>query len=285
MNIIKLLRPHQYIKNLFVFAPLLFSFNFELDNCIGTFLAFILFSIIASSVYILNDLFDIEADRKHPVKKFRPLALGVVSKNTARTLIIVLSSISLIAALFINYNLLFVLSVYFAVNVAYSVKLKHFAIIDIFIIATGFVLRLFAGKVMIDAPLSMWLIIMTFLLALFLAIAKRRDDVLIEKNGGKSRKSISGYNLEFVNITMALMAAVIIVSYILYTVSIGTLDKFQTEYIYLTSFFVILGILRYMQITFVEEKSGNPTKIFFKDRFLQITILLWLISFIVAVKI
>lgn len=284
-NIIKLLRPHQYIKNLFVFAPLFFSFNFVLDDVINTFIVFILFSLIASSIYVLNDYMDIEEDKQHPKKKFRPLASGKVSKNSAKILFLLLSVISLISAYFLNTNLFLVLIIYFILNVAYSLKLKHITIVDIFIIATGFVLRLFAGASVIENQLSMWIIIMTFLLALFLAVAKRRDDVVLASQGKETRKNIDGYNLEFVNAVMVFMSGVIVVAYILYTVSEEVIRRLNSEYLYLTSFFVILGIMRYMQITFVEQNSGSPTKIVLKDKFLKITILLWLASFFVVVNI
>lgn len=279
-----LLRIHQYIKNLFIFAPLVFSFNFNQGNALDVTIVFILFSLLASSIYIFNDLMDIQEDKKHPSKKFRPLASGKVTKNSAKILIIFLSTISLTVSFFISINLFFVLLVYFFLNIAYSLKLKHITIVDIFIIATGFVLRLFAGNSVLDTSLSMWIIIMTFLLALFLAIAKRRDDVLLSSQGKATRKNIDGYNLEFVNATMILMAGVIVVSYILYTVSSEVMQRLHSEYLYLTAFFVILGIMRYMQITFVEENSGNPTKIVLKDRFLQLTILFWIISFFVVVN-
>lgn len=283
-ELIQLLRPHQYIKNIFIFAPLLFSFNFSSDDILNTFIAFILFSLLASSVYVFNDLMDIKEDRQHPKKKFRPLASGKISKNIAKLLIVSLSTTSLLIALSVNIQLFIILSIYFILNIAYSLKLKHITIVDIFIISIGFVLRLFAGACMIDARLSMWIIIMTFLLALFLAIAKRRDDVLLSLEGKETRKNIDGYNLEFVNAIMVLMSGVIIVAYILYTVSDEVISRLHTEYLYITAFFVILGIIRYMQITFVEENSGSPTKIVLKDRFLQITILLWLTSFFVVVK-
>jgi len=284
-NIIKILRPHQYIKNLFIFAPLLFSFNFELNGFINITMAFILFSIIASSIYIFNDYMDIDEDRKHPSKRNRPLASGKISQKTARYLFLGLSSVSLISSFVVSLDLFIILLIYFMLNIAYSLKLKHIPIVDIFIISTGFVLRLFAGSSTIDAKLSMWIIIMTFLLALFLAIAKRRDDVLLSLQGQKTRKNIDGYNLEFVNAVMVLMASVIIVSYILYTVSAEVTSRLQANYLYLTAFFVILGIMRYMQVTFVEEKSGSPTKIVLKDKFLQVTILCWLISFFIVVKV
>lgn len=285
LSIIKLMRPHQYIKNVFIFAPLIFSFSFNLINFMHELVVFTLFSIIASSIYVFNDLMDIEEDKKHPRKKFRPLASGSVSKKTGRLLIVSLSSFSLIISFFFSKELFLVLLSYFLMNITYSLKLKHITIVDIFMIATGFVLRLFAGSSVLNIDLSMWIIIMTFLLALFLAIAKRRDDVLLSEQGKETRKNIDGYNLEFVNAVMVLMSGVIIVAYILYTVSEEVIKRLHTEYLYITSFFVILGVIRYMQITFVEENSGSPTRIVLKDRFLQLTIFFWLISFIFVVKI
>lgn len=284
-NILKLMRPHQYVKNVFIFAPLFFSFNFD-DNAkiITTFIIFILFSILASSVYILNDLMDIEQDKLHPTKKYRPLACASVSTKTAKVLFIFLSTFSLIASFFISQNLFYVLLSYFIINILYSLKLKHISILDIFLIAIGFVLRLFAGSVATDIHLSMWIIIITFLLAIFLALAKRRDDVLLAQTGAQTRKNIDGYNLEFVNATMTLMSGVVVVSYILYTVSSEVIARVHTEYLFLTSFFVLLGIFRYMQITFVEQKSGNPSKIILSDKFLQITLVLWVVSFAVIIK-
>ena len=283
-SILKLLRPHQYIKNLFVFAPLFFTFSFNFEQVLDCIVVFVLFSFLASSIYILNDYMDIEEDKQHPTKKFRPLASGEISKNSAKILFFSLSIPSLVASYFINIDLFIVLTIYFVLNIAYSLGLKHITIVDIFIIASGFVLRLFAGASVIDNQLSMWIIIMTFLLALFLAVAKRRDDVLLSSQGKETRKNIDGYNLEFVNAVMVFMSGVIVVAYILYTVSDEVIERLNSQYLFLTTFFVILGIMRYMQLTFVEQNSGSPTKIVLKDRFLQITIMFWLASFFVVVK-
>ena len=273
------MRVHQYIKNLFVFAPMLFSFHYTSESIVSTIIAFILFSLLASSVYIFNDIMDIEEDKNHPTKRFRPLASGMIDKKYAIIMICILAIPSLVLGFFVNTQLAGILSSYFLLNFIYSIKLKHIAIVDIFIIASGFVLRLFAGAVVIEVHLSIWLIIMTFLLALFLALAKRRDDVLLASEGKATRKNIDGYNLEFVNSAMGLMSAVIIVSYILYTISEEVIDRLGTPYLYLTTLFVILGIMRFMQITFVENASGSPANILLKDRFMQISILLWLALF------
>lgn len=284
-EIIKLFRIHQYIKNLFIFLPLLFSFSFgDTQDNLNVLAAFLLFSILASSIYIFNDLLDINEDKAHPTKKNRPLASGSVAKGTAISLMLILSITSLGISLLFNTELFAVLLVYFVLNIAYTLKLKHIAILDIFIIASGFVLRLFAGSSVTEIPLSMWIILMTFLLALFLALAKRRDDVLLSLGGQETRKNIDGYNLEFVNASMVLMAGVVIVSYLMYTISPEVEGRLGTEYLYLTSFFVILGIFRYMQITFVEEDSGSPTKVVIRDKFLKLTILFWLFSFIAITK-
>jgi len=283
-EMITLLRPHQYLKNIFVFAALIFAFNFTPTALLYASIAFICFSLIASSIYILNDYMDREEDKKHPTKKNRPLANGTVSPSNAKLLFILLSTLTFTGSFLFSPELFGVLLFYFLLNILYSIKLKHIAIVDIFIIATGFVLRLFAGAVVTDTPLSMWIIIITFLLAIFLALAKRRDDVLLSNQGKETRKNIDGYNLEFVNATMTLMSGVVILSYLQYTVSAEVITRLHSEYLYLTTFFVILGIFRYMQITFVEQASGNPTRIVMQDTFIKITLLLWLLSFVGIVK-
>ncbi|PHQ55343.1 MAG: decaprenyl-phosphate phosphoribosyltransferase [Sulfurimonas sp.] len=283
-HILTLLRPHQYVKNLFIFAPLIFAFNFNQESVFNATVAFILFSLLASSIYVLNDFMDIEEDKKHPTKRNRPLASGAISLTTANFLFLGLSSTTLIATYFFSTALFTVLVMYFVLNILYSYKFKHIAIVDIFIIATGFVLRLFAGAQVTDTPLSMWIIIITFLLAIFLALAKRRDDVLLSIEGKETRKNIDGYNLEFVNAAMVLMSGVVILSYLQYTVSPEVIARLGSEYLYLTTLFVILAILRYMQITFVEQQSGSPTKIVLKDTFIKVTLLLWLISFVAIAK-
>jgi decaprenyl-phosphate phosphoribosyltransferase len=279
------MRPHQWIKNLFLFAPLFFTFDFSSDRFITVFIGFILFSFAASSIYILNDYHDITEDRAHPIKRNRPLASGAVSKQTALSLMGVLFSASLIGTLFVSLYFTFVLVAYIAINIAYTFGLKHISILDISIIAIGFVLRIYAGSILIHNTPSMWIILVTFILALFLALAKRRDDCILALDGKKTRKSIDGYNLEMVNAAMTLMAGVTVVSYIMYTVSHEVTERLHAEHLYLTAFFVIIGILRYMQLTFVESNSGNPTKLLLKDRFLQLVLIGWIGTFYLIVKV
>lgn len=279
-NLISLIRPHQWLKNLFVFAPLFFAFAFEATIVWDTLIVFVLFCLVASSIYVFNDLNDVAEDRRHPSKQNRPIASGAVSAKTAWFLFMSLGVVALGGAYFLQTDLLYVLALYFLMNIAYSLGLKHVPIIDIFIIAIGFVLRLFAGNVFLTQPLSMWIIIMTFLLAIFLGFAKRRDDVLLQQQGQATRKNIDGYNLEFINAAMVLMSAVIIIGYIQYTITPEVMNRLGTQHVYLTAVFVILGILRYMQITFVDQKSSSPTRVLMHDGFIQLTIAGWLVSYL-----
>ena len=248
---------------------------------LSAFLAFVSFSLAASAVYILNDYFDIEDDKKHPKKRFRPLASGEVSKKEAISMMMLLFGSAMALILCVSLSAGGILLFYVLMNIAYSLHLKHVAILDVIIIAIGFVLRLFMGSVVTGIVLSHWIVIMTFLLALFMALAKRRDDVLIYENTGKKmRKVIDGYSLQFLDIAMAIMASVVIVSYVMYTSSPEVMERLGSHYLYLTSLFVIMGVMRYLQITFVFLNSGSPTQIVLKDRFLQFTLILWVVSFV-----
>jgi decaprenyl-phosphate phosphoribosyltransferase len=280
-DILRLIRPHQYIKNLFIFMPLFFVGQIgNIELFANALIAFIGFSLVASSIYTLNDYVDIEEDRQHPQKKFRPLASGAVSKSQA----ILIMGVSIATGFFLVFTLSHkvaaIVFIYVLMNVAYSFYLKQVAILDVVIIAIGFVLRLFIGSTATGVELSMWIVIMTFLLALFIALAKRRDDVLIYlETGDKMRKVINGYNLQFLDIAMAITASVVIVSYITYTTSPEVTARVKSKFLYLTSLFVILGIMRYLQVAFVLKDSGSPTKIVLKDRFLQATLIGWLLAF------
>ena len=280
---IKLLRPKDWAKNLFLFIPSFFAAKIFDQNALAWLaLGFLSFAFMASCIYILNDYRDIEDDRKHPVKRSRPLASGKVKKSTGLVIALLLFVGSVVMGIFVDSTLqfLFVLGIYFTLNVSYSLGFKNIAILDILILAAGFVLRVKGGAVIAKVDTSEWLIIMTYLLALFLSIAKRRDDMLLKmETGADMRKSISGYNLDFLNTMLALFSSIIIVAYIMYTVSGQTYIRLKTHRLYYTSVFVIAGILRYLQITFVMKKSGSPTEILYKDRFIQCTLILWVLSF------
>jgi len=298
VNYLRLLRPKEWAKNLFLFIPLFFSgelFNWQLYPRL--ILGAIAFSFIASSIYIINDYRDIEDDKKHPEKKYRPLASGAVSKTAAIIISILLIVVGFVIAYFIREKFLFVLAIYFVINLAYSFGLKAIPILDVIIVAAGFVLRVKGGAVIAMIGLTEWLNIMIFLLSLFMAIGKRRDDVLLKLSSGTDmRKSIKGYNLEFLNVATSLVCAVIVVAYFMYTMSPevqyrlahfgknsnstqGNTSIGGAYRLYYTCLFVLAGILRYLQIIFVQAQSGSPTKILYRDRFIQIAILLWIASF------
>jgi len=275
------MRPHQYIKNLFIFLPLFFAMKItDLPLLTNAFIAFIAFSLTTSAIYTLNDYYDIEEDKLHPKKKNRPLASGAISKSQAIIImaVLIVAGFTLMATL--SFKAVDILGIYVVMNTAYSLYLKHIAILDVVIIAIGFVLRLFVGSAVTGISLSMWIVIMTFLLALFMALAKRRDDMIIYlETGKKMRKVIDGYSLQFLDIAMSIMASVVIVTYVIYTSSTEVMVRVDSEYLYLTTLFVIIGILRYLQVTFVLQDSGSPTKIILKDHFMQLVLIGWLITF------
>lgn len=279
---IKLLRPKDWAKNVFLLVPSFFAGQFFAPSRIPHIVeGFIAFCFFASSIYIINDYRDIEDDRKHPVKCKRPLASGNVKKPAAVIICVILLILGSILGYLADhtYQYIFILGLYFFINLAYSFGLKNIAILDILILSAGFVLRVKGGAVISKVDTSEWLIIMTFLLSLFMAIAKRRDDLILKGETGKDmRKSMSGYNLDFLNTMLGLSSAIIIVAYINYTVAPATLDRLHTYRLYYSSLFVIAGLMRYLQITFVLKKSGSPTEILYKDFFIQITLALWVVS-------
>ncbi len=284
LEIIKLLRVKDWAKNLFLFIPAFFAGKFfDLNNIKVLSGGFLAFSFLASSIYIVNDYRDIEDDRKHPKKCKRPLAAGTVNKNTGLIIAIFLFAAGTILGFLLDQSgkFLFLLGIYYVLNLGYSFGLKKISIVDIMIVAAGFVLRVKGGGVLGQIDTSEWLTIMTFLLALFMAIGKRRDDVILKLSTGTDmRKAIKGYTLDYLNIVLGLVCAVIIVAYINYTVS-GALYKEFGHRLYYTSLFVIAGVMRYLQIIFVLNNSGSPTDILYKDRFIQLTLLLWVLSFFV----
>tara|TARA_Y100000996_G_scaffold77370_1_gene52127 strand:- start:49 stop:912 length:864 start_codon:yes stop_codon:yes gene_type:complete len=282
-NIIKLFRIEQYIKNFFIFAPLFFSFQFTFTNFISALLAFLLFSLMASSVYILNDIFDVKEDVLHPNKKIRPIASNLITTNTAYFLSILLAIIALMGSYILNINIFYVLIIYLSINILYSAKLKYIPIIDIIIIAFGFVLRLFVGGYAINEMITNWIIALTFILSIFIALAKRREDIQLLLDGKETRRNVRFYNIEILNQSLKLLSVLIILIYLLFTLSPEVIIKF-TDKIYMTIIFVIIGLYRYLYLTLVKNHSGDPTKIFLTDRILQTTIIAWLLSFYYIAK-
>lgn len=274
----RMCRPHQYLKNGFIWLPIFFGKALtDYHSVLLTFFAFISFCFISSTTYVINDVKDIRNDRLHPVKRHRPLASGAVEIREAFWIALILFTGAMaIAIAKLPSPCTYILIGYLLLNIAYSQGLKHIAILDIVCIAIGFVLRILIGGMAAQIYISPWIVITSFLLALFLALAKRRDDLLLASKGAQVHKAIGGYSLEYVSMTMGIMASVIIVVYILYTVSPEVITKHGTDKLFISGAWVILGLLRYLQITFVKKKRGSPTWVLIKDVVLQLVIALWL---------
>ena len=281
MEFIKLIRPQQWVKNLFVFiAPFFAGILFKEDILLKVTIGFISFSLAASSIYILNDIRDVNADRAHPTKKFRPIASGKISYGLALSIMMILGLAALGISLLTNTFFTGIIASYLIINVAYCFGLKHVSILDMVLISFGFVLRTVGGGVIVDVVLTQWLVIIVFLLSLFLALAKRRDDILIFNSSGNSiRKSSTKYNLDFINSAITMVSTTLIVAYLMYTISDEVIERMDFEYLYFTGLFVVLGVLRYLQKTLVENDSSSPVRILYKDRFIQLTLILWGLSY------
>jgi 4-hydroxybenzoate polyprenyltransferase len=282
---ISLARPQHYIKNGFIFVPLFFGHEIShITKLLLTCLSFICFCFAASSIYAINDIMDAPEDRQHPLKKNRPVASGIISIKFALAFaIILLVSSLLISLLTLPRNHTYLLSGYLIINLAYSFKLKHVPIVDIFIISLGFIIRIFAGSITSGIPLTHWIVLITFLLALFLGLAKRKDDFLLSQNGAKVRKNIDGYSLDFILSSTSFIAAITIACYILFTVDSTRIAYHDSKYLYITTIWVICGFLRYFQLTFVYHTTGSPVRIVLTDSFLQIVLALYIITVAVII--
>lgn len=278
-----LMRPFQWVKNIILFLPLFFAQEMgDTTKLWNVAVLFVGFCMLTSGVYVFNDVSDAGEDRLHPVKRFRPVASGKIQPATAIVLMFLLYGISALCFNFLctNKNLIWLLSGgYILLNLAYTRFLKQVPIIDAMIIACGFIIRLEAGAIAGEIALSHWLIIMTFILSLFLAFAKRLDDLRnFMETGQVSRKNITGYTVDYLNVILSFLSSIIAVTYILYTLSPEVTSR-SSEYLYVTIPFVLAGIMRYLQVILVEKSSCNPTDIILKDRILQLTVSGWFITF------
>ena len=288
-DILRLTRPKQWIKNFFVFVPMFFGGElFDVRSIWLTTATFLAFSLVASSVYCYNDIVDVDADRRHPVKCRRPIASGAISIRMgymlmAMTLVLGVA-VMLVLPPEVKSQVMAVIMFYYVLNLSYCSKLKQYAILDVCVVAFGFVLRILAGGFACELALSNWIVIMTFLLTLFMSFAKRRDDVLrMNETGEAPRKNTVRYNLTFINQAITITASVTLVCYIMYCVSPEVVERFQTPYLYLTFVFVLLGLLRYIQIAVVDKQSGDPTKIILRDHFSQVIVVAWVVSFLLMI--
>ncbi|MEO6315091.1 MAG: decaprenyl-phosphate phosphoribosyltransferase [Chitinophagaceae bacterium] len=280
---IKLLRPKDWAKNLFLFLPVFFGGKlFDVPRVQHLVAAFFAFCFVASTVYIINDYRDIEDDKKHPKKRLRPLAAGQVKPAAALVIAALLLTTGFVLAYFADDKFRFVsiLGFYFILNMGYSFGLKNIPILDILIVAIGFSLRVKSGGYVANIDVSVWLNLMVLLLALFMAIGKRRDDIILKlETGTDMRKAVKGYNVDFLNTMLSMFSAIIIMSYIMYCVSPVTIQHTGTYHLYYTAIFVIAGLMRYLQITLVQNQAGSPTDVLYKDRFIQATLFLWVAGF------
>ncbi|PJA96855.1 MAG: decaprenyl-phosphate phosphoribosyltransferase [Ignavibacteriales bacterium CG_4_9_14_3_um_filter_34_10] len=276
-DIISLLRITQWPKNIFVFVPLVFSKNlFDESQFNKSFLAFIVFSISSSLVYVINDLFDKKRDSNHPTKKHRPIASGRISNLFVITIIGILFLLLLFVQNYVTREFLIIISVYIGINIFYSMGLKQVVILDILFIAAGFMLRVIGGAYVINVSVSSWLILSTLFLSLFLAVIKRKTELLLLTDS--SREVLSDYSIEFIKQITAISAAGIIICYSLYTVSDRTINEFGTENLVFTTIFVVFGVFRYMFISEKKFLGENIIEAIYRDYPSIINIMLYLIT-------
>ena len=269
------LRIRQWTKNILIFAALIFSNRAnQFPFAVKSIIAFFLFSIAAGAIYTLNDILDYESDRKHPIKKQRPIASGRVSIKTGWILFVVLATISLILSFLFSVNFGFVVLFYFLLQALYCRYLKKIVIVDVFVISFSFLMRVIAGAVAIDAPISNWILACTMLLALFLALSKRRHElILLNSNADDHRIILKEYSPYLLDQMIGVVTSATLVAYMIFTLSAETTAKFGN--MILTVPFVLYGIFRYLYLVHMKDKGGQPEEILLTDIPLQIDILLY----------
>ncbi len=278
------LRPTQWTKNLFVAAALIFAKKFfDVPSVLRTLAAIGIFTLLAGAHYIVNDLLDIEQDRAHPRKSRRPIAAGRIGRGEAVTLAAVLAAVSLVLADLLSPAFFSAAAAYVLLQLAYSIKLKHVVILDIFLVASGFVLRVIAGGLAISVPISPWLLLCTMLLALFLAISKRRHELrLLAADASSHRPILEEYSFGLLDQMISIVTACTVIAYCLYTVSEETVRKFGTDRLIYTTPFVLYGIFRYLYLIYLKGEGGTPEELILKDKPLLAAIGLW-IATVVAI--
>jgi len=271
------MRPKQWVKNLFVFGPLLFSRSFTIESAdIRALAAFGLFCLTSGVVYLMNDLADLEKDRQHPVKRLRPLPSGLISPKAVMLFAAAMLPAVVLGAYALSNGFLAVVLLYLANNVLYSFWLKEVVILDVMSISLGFILRVVAGAVAISVPISSWLLLCTALLALFLGFGKRRHElVLLEDNAASHRAVLGHYGTYFLDQMIAVVTASTVLSYALYTMSADTVEKFGTGKLIYTTPFVLYGIFRYLYLIHQRDGGGSPTEAILTDGALLVNVILW----------
>jgi 4-hydroxybenzoate polyprenyltransferase len=281
LSFIKLIRIPQWIKNFFVFVPLVFSKHlFDKDYLIASLIAFLIFSLISSIVYVINDIVDVESDRVHPQKKFRPIAAGKINSIQAISISGILFIVAIILMQYYNLRFISCVGLYFILNIIYSFVLKNIVLLDIFSIAAGFMIRVFAGAFAISVEISSWLILTTMFISLFLAIMKRRSELNMVENHDfiATRKVLQHYSLNFADQMATVASAGVIICYALYTVAQRTITIFHTDNLIYTTPFVVFGIFRYMYLVYMNQKGENTTEVMITDPAMIVNVILYIIT-------
>lgn len=283
-GLLKTIRPHQWVKNLFVMAPIVFAKNvFHPQSLTAALTAFGVFCLLSGAVYTLNDILDVDADRVHPTKRRRPIASGRVPLNLARVFLAVLVVIAFsLAAVLFKIQFFAVAMSYFVLNVAYSLKLKKIPFVDVMCISAGFVLRVLGGGIAIDVRVSWYMFACTALIALFLGFGKRRHEIAAE-HAGKQRKSLESYSAGGLNAALAITGSLTIAVYILYTLDKDTRDFFRSDQLWMTTPSVLIGIWRFVQIVRGNPKSESPTQEMLRDGLFVLNLVAWVIVVVVIV--
>lgn len=277
-TVLTLIRPHQWVKNVFLFAPLVFSKHLlESPYVAKAALAFGVFCVISSVVYIVNDIADREADRRHPVKRSRPLASGAITIGHASIIALFLGVAAIAGSLVLGPMYGIFAGLYFLMNLGYSLGLKQVILVDVFIIAAGFMLRVLAGAFAISVQVSPWLVLCTLFISVFLAVSKRRAEILlgIESESDVSRPVLRSYDIQFIEQMMTVAASGMAISYALYTVAERTVEVFETEYLMFTTVFVLFGIFRYLYLVRRHKTDDNPTHMLISDLPMVLNVLAW----------
>jgi 4-hydroxybenzoate polyprenyltransferase len=274
------LRPGQWTKNLVIFAGLLFGRRlFDADAVLAAVAAFVVFCILSGVVYLVNDVADRDTDRLHPLKAHRPIASGALPVRVAIVSAVALGAIAMLAAYRIGWPFTLVAAAYLALQIAYSGPLKHIVIIDVLTIAIGFVLRAVAGAVAVNVEISHWLLVCTILLALFIALAKRRHEIVLLAAGASGHRPILGeYSAYLLDQMISVVTASTLIAYVFYTISPETVQKFGTQWLGLTIPFPLYGIFRYLYLVHQREGGGSPADLLLTDRPLLACVALWALA-------
>lgn len=282
---LRALRPHQWIKNGFVFGPLIFARRLmDVEAVQDSLWAVVAFSAVASAIYLLNDVMDYDRDRQHPKKCLRPIAAGKVKKRTALVLAATLAPAGLAVAWTLGIATMTVIGMYLIMNLLYSTLLKHVVLVDVFVIAIGFLMRVVAGALAIQVGVSAWLLVCTLFVALLLAFGKRRGEAMeLGADAAAHRGTLAEYGATFIDTAVASLAAMTVMSYALYTIDPAVMKRLGTDALVLTVPLVLFGVMRYLFVLHHRGLGASPTQLVLKDTGMKVVVALWLVTCIVAI--